>query len=52
MMRSGLAWAKREGARFAALNVQADNAAAKALYAGLGYTHQYDYSYRIPGAPA
>lgn len=50
MMRSGLAWAKREGARFAALNVQADNAPAKALYASLGYTHQYDYCYRIPGA--
>ncbi len=48
MMRSGLAWAKREGARFAALNVQADNDAAKALYAGLGYSRQYDYSYRVP----
>jgi len=51
MMLSGLAWAKGQGARFAALNVQADNDAAKALYAGLGYTHQYDYHYRIPGAP-
>jgi N-acetylglutamate synthase len=50
MMRSGLSWAKAQGARFAALNVQADNAAAQALYAGLGYTHQYDYHYRIPGA--
>lgn len=49
MMRSGLAWAKREGARFAALNVQVDNAAAIPFYEGLGYTHQYDYSYRIPG---
>ena len=52
MMRSGLAWARREGARFAALNVQADNTPAKALYQGLGYTHQYDYHYRIPGAQA
>jgi GNAT superfamily N-acetyltransferase len=50
MMRTGLAWAHGKGATVAALNVQADNAAAKALYAGLGYTHQYDYSYRIPGA--
>ena len=50
MMRAGLAWAKSEGAKHAALNVQADNDAAKALYQGLGYTHQYDYSYRIPGA--
>ncbi len=49
MMRSGLAWAKGEGATTAALNVQADNAAAIALYAGLGYSRQYDYSYRIPG---
>lgn len=50
MMHTGLAWAAGRGARVAALNVQADNAAAKALYAGLGYTHQYDYTYRIPGA--
>jgi GNAT superfamily N-acetyltransferase len=50
MMHTGLAWAAGQGARVAALNVQADNAAAKALYAGLGYTHQYDYTYRIPGA--
>jgi GNAT superfamily N-acetyltransferase len=49
MMRSGLAWAKREGATTAALNVQADNAGAIALYTGLGYARQYDYSYRIPG---
>lgn len=50
MMRTGLAWAQQNGARFAALNVQADNPAAQALYRGLGYAHQYDYSYRIPGA--
>ena len=51
MMRSGLAWARREGARVAALNVQADNAAAIALYSGLGYARRYDYSYRVPGSP-
>ncbi len=51
MMRTGLHWAGDKGATIAALNVQADNPAAKALYAGLGFTHQYDYSYRIPGAP-
>lgn len=50
MMRSGLAWAKTQGAHTAALNVQTDNAGAKALYTGLGYSHQYDYSYRVPGA--
>lgn len=49
MMRSGLAWARHEGATVAALNVAAENAAAQALYAGLGYSHQYDYTYRIPG---
>jgi len=51
MMRSGLAWAKGMGARYAALNVQGDNDGAKALYAGLGYSHQYDYAYCVPGAP-
>jgi len=48
MMRTGLAWAKAQGATVAALNVQADNAAGMALYASLGYRHQYDYTYRIP----
>lgn len=51
MMKTGLAWARQQGATIAALNVQADNAAGKALYASLGYTRHYDYSYRIPGAP-
>lgn len=49
MMRSGLSWAKAQGATVAALNVQADNAAGQALYGALGYQHQYDYTYRIPG---
>ncbi|ODT82290.1 MAG: hypothetical protein ABS76_08560 [Pelagibacterium sp. SCN 64-44] len=51
MMRIGLAWARDHGALVAALNVQADNQAAKALYAGLGYRRQYDYVYRIPRKP-
>jgi len=51
MMRTGLSWAHDNGATVAALNVQADNDAAKTLYKGLGFTHQYDYHYRIPGAP-
>lgn len=50
MLKSGLAWAHAAGAHIAALNVQADNTAAQALYAGLGYTNQYAYSYRAPGA--
>lgn len=50
MMRTGLNWAHQKGATIAALNVQADNPAAQALYSGLGFAHQYDYHYRIPGA--
>jgi N-acetylglutamate synthase len=49
MMRTGLAWAREHGATIAALNVAADNTAAHALYRGLGYRHQYDYLYRVPG---
>jgi RimJ/RimL family protein N-acetyltransferase len=45
MMQSGLAWAFEQGARTAALNMAADNAAASRLYQGLGYRHAYDYSY-------
>lgn len=50
MMRTGLNWARANGATVAALNVQADNPGAKALYQGLGFTHQYDYAYRLPGS--
>ena len=49
MMRTGLAWAWSAGARVAALNVAAENAAGQALYRGLGYEAQYDYTYRRPG---
>ena len=52
MMRTGHHWAMANGATTAALNVEADNAPAKALYRALGYAHQYDYHYRIPGEPA
>jgi GNAT superfamily N-acetyltransferase len=48
MMRTGLAWAHAAGAKYAALNVVADNAPAQALYQGLGYRYQYDYVYRAP----
>lgn len=47
MMRTGLAWARAEGARVAALNVLAGNDPAIALYEGLGYRRQYDYVYRL-----
>jgi GNAT superfamily N-acetyltransferase len=50
MMRTGLHWARTHGATVAALNVQADNVAGQALYTSLGYQHQYDYAYRVPGA--
>lgn len=49
MMATGHAWAHAAGARVAALNVQADNIGAQALYRGLGYSRQYDYHYRLPG---
>jgi predicted GNAT family acetyltransferase len=45
-MNAGLAWAFGQGARVAALNMQADNAAASRLYQSLGYRHLYDYEYR------
>ncbi len=48
-MRSGLAWARAEGATLAALNVAADNIAGQALYRRLGYAHRYDYEYRVLG---
>jgi N-acetylglutamate synthase len=48
MMRTGLAWAKAQGATTAALNVVADNVAGRALYASLGYQWVFDYVYRYP----
>ena len=52
VMRSGLYWAHGVGARIAALNVAAENTAAHRLYQSLGYSHQYDYAYRIERATA
>jgi N-acetylglutamate synthase len=50
MMRTGLAWAKDQGAAAAALNVVADNVAGRGLYASLGYRWLFDYVYRYPGS--
>ncbi len=50
VMQGGLAWAVEAGARYAALNVQADNPAGLALYASVGYTYVYDYHYCRPVA--
>jgi N-acetylglutamate synthase len=41
------AWAQRAGAIDAALQVQGDNAAARSLYARLGFEEVYSYWYRI-----
>jgi GNAT superfamily N-acetyltransferase len=50
MMRTGLAWAREQGATTAALNVVAENKAGRALYASLGYQWLFDYAYRYPVA--
>ncbi|EJN04831.1 acetyltransferase [Phyllobacterium sp. YR531] len=43
-----MGWAKREGAEAACLQVLADNTAARALYASLGFDHElYRYHYRM-----
>ncbi|MEP7239834.1 MAG: GNAT family N-acetyltransferase [Devosia sp.] len=47
-VRTGLAWAQSVGARFATLNVAAENVAAQALYVRLGFAPHYDYHYRVP----
>ena len=45
LMRGIHTWAVGHGARFAAINMVADNAPAQRLYAAVGYTHHYDYHY-------
>ena len=51
VMQAGLHWAQGAGATIGALNVAGDNTAAKTLYARLGFTHRYDYTYRIVPKP-
>jgi N-acetylglutamate synthase len=41
------AWAQQIGASDVALQVQGDNTAARALYAGLGFQEGYSYWYRV-----
>ncbi len=45
------AWAWRQGARFAYLQVVATNQAAMALYAAQGFRTAYEYEYRVPSSP-
>lgn len=46
LMGSALKWAKKSGARFAWLQVLAENEAAFELYSGFGFEELYRYSYR------
>lgn len=48
LVLSALQWARLRGAREAWLQVEADNEAALALYAGLGFEEVYRYHYRRP----
>ena len=48
VMQAALAWTRENGARHAALQVVADNDAAGALYAKLGFAERYRYHYRRP----
>jgi ribosomal protein S18 acetylase RimI-like enzyme len=43
-----LARAAEQGARHAYLQVEGDNAAARAVYQGLGFADAYAYHYRTP----
>ena len=53
LLLSALKWARQRGARRAWLQVEADNAAALALYRSLGFTEVYGYHYRRPpGTPS
>jgi len=46
LLLSALKWARLRGARHAWLQVEADNFAARRLYATLGFTELYRYHYR------
>ena len=48
LVQSALKWARQRGARFAWLQVEADNVEALALYRALGFDEIYRYHYRQP----
>ena len=50
VLHAALRWAKLKGARQAWVQVEADNAAAIALYRRAGFKDVYQYSYRGPAA--
>jgi ribosomal protein S18 acetylase RimI-like enzyme len=48
VMQAAINGARAAGAEFSAIQVQADNDAARHLYASLGFLEAYSYSYRRP----
>ncbi|MEO8922737.1 MAG: GNAT family N-acetyltransferase [Caldimonas sp.] len=50
LCRHLLTLAEQEGARWAYLQVEADNAAARSVYGRIGFTDAYSYHYRSPPA--
>lgn len=48
LMGTALSWLAENGAQHAALQVEADNVPAVALYLGAGFAYRYPYHYRLP----
>ncbi|BEL07096.1 GNAT family N-acetyltransferase [Actinoplanes sichuanensis] len=47
ILRAGASWSAGQGADLLYLQVEEDNAAARALYGKVGFTHSHSYHYRV-----